>query len=68
MINKTNLKIGWCEIITKHANGKMGVLIGNIREVKEKWSEVEIPKWNGEAEEIVTRSIPNCFLKNTEVA
>lgn len=67
MTNPRNLTTGWCEITTRHPNGKMGVLIGNIREVGKNSCEVEIPKWDGEAEEIVTRTIPNCFLTNTEV-
>ena len=63
----TNLKKGWAEILTRNPETKeMGSLIGNIREVYDNYSDVEIPKWNGKAEEIVTRSIPNCFLTNIE--
>ena len=57
---------GWCEITTRNPDGKMGVLIGNIREVGKNFCEVEISKWDGSAEKIVTRSIPNCFLTNTK--
>jgi hypothetical protein len=64
MKNRT-LNIGWCEILTRNPNGEMGTLIGNIRQVGKNTSEVEIPKWNGNKEEIVTRTIPNCFLTNT---
>ena len=64
---KNRLKVGWAEILTRNPETKeMGTLIGNIREVHDNYSEVEISKWSGEAEEIVTRSIPNCFLSNIE--
>ena len=64
---KTNLKKGWVEIKTRHPKTQeITTLIGNIREIYDNYSEVEIPKWNGEFEEIVTRSIPNCFLSNIE--
>ena len=61
------LKEGWAEITTRNPKtGKMGTLIGNIRQVNKGFSEVEISKWNGASEEIVTRSIPNCFLTNMD--
>ena len=64
---KNRLKVAWAEILTRNPETKeMGTLIGNIREVHDNYSEVEISKWNGEAEEIVTRSIPNCFLSNID--
>ncbi len=62
-----NLRVGWAEILTRNPETKeMGTLIGNIREVHDNYSEVEVPQWNGEVEEIVIRSIPNCFLTNTD--
>ena len=64
---KNRLKVGWAEINTRNPKtGKMGTLIGNIREVHKNHCEVEIPKWDGEAEETVIRDIPNCFLSNIE--
>lgn len=64
---KNRLSVGWVEILTRNPKTqKMGTLIGNLREVGKNTSEVEIPKWDGQAEEIVTRDIPNCFLTNIE--
>ena len=66
-MKNTTLKTGWAEIRTRNPKtGEIGTLIGNIREVKELFSEVEIPKWDGQSEEIVTRSVPNQFLTNIE--
>ena len=40
---KNRLKVGWAEILTRNPETKeMGTLIGNIREVHDNYSEVEI--------------------------
>ena len=65
MENKKLTK-GKCEITTRHPNGKMVVLEGNIIEVKDNCCEVEIPKYNGKVGETVIRTIPNWCLTNVE--
>ena len=46
-MNKDKLKVGKCEITTRNPRGNLVVLEGKIVEVKDKASEVQIPKYKG---------------------
>ncbi len=60
---ENTLKTGWCKILIVGGDE----WVGNIREVGDNESVVEVPRWDGNAETIETYDIPNeCLVQNVD--